>query len=95
MSEIKTKQEIIQYQPAGVCCKLMQIQVCDGVVEDAQFHGGCSGNLIGLRNLIKGMKIEDVIEKLKDTPCGPKSTSCPDQIAQCLMAYKNNQVESV
>ena len=48
------------------------------------------GNTLGLSNLIKGMKIKDVIEKLKGIPCGFKTTSCPDQIAQALKQFKEN-----
>ena len=45
------------------------------------------GNTLGLSNLIKGMKIKDVIEKLKGIPCGFKTTSCPDQLAKALEEY--------
>ena len=50
--------------------------------------GGCNGNLKGIRELIKGMKIDDVINKLKGITCGSKSTSCPDQLSRCLIEYK-------
>lgn len=80
---------VIEYQPQGVCCQLMQVQVSDdGIVENAEFFGGCNGNLQGIKALIKGMKIDDVIEKLQGTTCGGKITSCPDQLAQCLVSYK-------
>lgn len=82
---------VIEYQPQGVCCKVMQIQVSDdGLIENAEFFGGCNGNLQGIKALIKGMKIDDVIEKLQGTRCGGKLTSCPDQLAQCLIAYKSS-----
>lgn len=82
---------VIEYQPQGVCCKVMQIQVSDnGIVENAQFFGGCNGNLQGIQSLIKGMKVEDVIERLQGLSCGGKGTSCPDQLAQCLISYKSS-----
>ena len=84
--------EIMQYQTKGTCCKFMQVKINDGIVEDVDFMGGCSGNLQGIKSLIKGMKIDDVIDKLKGIPCGPKSTSCPDQLAQCLIQYKAKAV---
>ncbi len=80
--------EIIQYETSGTCCKLMQVALQDGKVIDAQFYGGCGGNLQGIRSLIIGMDIDDVITKLKGIQCGPKPTSCPDQLAQCLLEYK-------
>lgn len=79
---------IIQYQTKGTCCQMMQVKVQDGIVLDAEFFGGCNGNLKGIKSLIKGMKIEDVIERLEGITCGPKSTSCPDQLAKCLIEYK-------
>lgn len=82
--------EVLQYSPQGVCCKMMQIKVNNGIIEDVDFLGGCPGNLFGIKNLIRGMKIDDVIEKLHGIPCGDKSTSCPDQLAKCLIAYKTS-----
>ena len=82
--------EIIQYQPQGVCCKLMQIKVNNGIVEDVEFFGGCNGNLQGIKNLVKGMTIEEVIKKLEGIQCGGKPTSCPDQFAKCLLKYKQS-----
>ena len=83
--------KVIEYQPQGVCCQVMQIQVSDdGIVEDAKFFGGCNGNLQGISSLIKGMKIDDVIDKSQGTKCGGKMTSCPDQLAQCLIYYKTS-----
>lgn len=87
--------EVIQYQTTGVCCGIMQVKVCDEIVEDAEFHGGCSGNLNAIKSLIKGMKVDDVVEKLKGIKCGDKATSCPDQLAKCLLAYKNKKIKAV
>ena len=86
------KQEVLQYQPEGVCCQMMQVALEDNKIVDAAFFGGCNGNLSGIRELIKGMTIDDVIEKLGGIPCGPKSTSCPDQLARCLLEYKQKQM---
>lgn len=86
------KQEIIQYQPQGVCCQLMQVAIEDNKIVDADFFGGCNGNLQGIRKLIQGMDIDEVIDKLGGVMCGPKSTSCPDQLAACLIQYKQKQM---
>ncbi len=84
MSELQT----IQYKTSGTCCQLMQITVQDDKVMDAEFFGGCNGNLKGIKSLIKGMNVDEVIEKLQGITCGAKSTSCPDQLAHCLIEYK-------
>lgn len=88
-------EEIIQYETSGVCCAVMQVKVCDGVIKDAVFHGGCNGNLKGIRALITGMKIDDVISRLKGIECREKGTSCPDQLAKCLLAYKNKEIKAL
>jgi uncharacterized protein (TIGR03905 family) len=56
----------------------------DHTIEAVEVMGGCNGNLQGIGSLIKGMKAEDAIGKLKGIRCGTKSTSCPDQIAAAL-----------
>lgn len=81
-------ERVIQYETKGTCCKLMQIKLDDDVIVDANFMGGCNGNLQGLTNLIKGMKIDDVIDRLSGIKCGDKPTSCPDQLARCLSEFK-------
>ena len=37
-----------------------------------------------ISRLLKGMKAEDAIARMEGTTCGPRPTSCPDQIAQNL-----------
>lgn len=73
-----------QYVPQGVCSRLMEIDVEDGVVRDVCVTGGCNGNLKGICSLVKGMKVSDVVERLDGICCGAKGTSCPDQLAQAL-----------
>lgn len=80
--------KLIQYIPTNVCCKNMQILIEDGKIVQSIFIGGCNGNLRAISNFIKGMSIDEVIEKLKGIPCGSKNTSCPDQLAKCLLDYK-------
>ena len=81
--------ETIHYRPRGVCSQAMEIDVEDGVVLAFRSTGGCNGNLKGIGHLVRGMKIEDVIQRLEGTTCGFKSTSCPDQIARALKEYQN------
>lgn len=80
--------EVIQYRTTGTCCQLMQVKISDGIIEDVDFLGGCQGNLQGIKSLVKGMKLDDVIQKLQGIQCGAKPTSCPDQLAKCLCEYK-------
>ncbi|MCI1269446.1 MAG: TIGR03905 family TSCPD domain-containing protein [Ruminococcus sp.] len=73
-----------EYTPTGVCSRKIILDVEDGVVNDVEFIGGCNGNLKGIATLVKGMKTQDVIEKLQGIKCGMKSTSCPAQLALAL-----------
>lgn len=84
--------EIIQYQTTGTCCQMIQLAVKDGKVLDSEFFGGCNGNLKGIKSLIKGMNIDEVIERLQGITCGAKPTSCPDQLARCLIEYKQKNL---
>ena len=87
----------IQYQTQGTCCALMNVVIEDSnnTIYDVEFIGGCPGNLQGIRQLIKGMNINDVIEKLKGIKCASKETSCPDQLSQCLIEFKKQQTEKI
>ena len=70
------------FQPRGVCSREMQVELDDqGVIRALRATGGCSGNLQGIAALVKGMSAEEAIQRLKGIRCGPKSTSCPDQLA--------------
>lgn len=75
------------YKPTGVCSQEMIFDIEDGVIQDLQVIGGCNGNLKGISALLKGQKIQDVIERLEGIQCKMKPTSCPDQIAQALKSY--------
>ena len=78
------------YRPKGVCSNAIDVEVEDGIVKSVTFTGGCNGNLQGISSLVTGMKIEDVITKLKGIKCGFKNTSCPDQLACALQKILDN-----
>ena len=63
---------------------MITLEVEDGIITDCVFLGGCSGNTAGIASLVKGMKAEDAIARLKGIKCGFKPTSCPDQLARAL-----------
>ncbi|MBO4349470.1 MAG: TIGR03905 family TSCPD domain-containing protein [Proteobacteria bacterium] len=85
----------IEYEPQGVCSKYMSFEIEDGIIKSFSVIGGCRGNLQGIKALIEGMKVEDVIQKLEGIRCGSKGSSCPDQIAKALKSMNNGGVESV
>ena len=79
----------ITYQTEGTCSKLIDLNVDDdNTVHNVRFVGGCNGNLKGIGQLVEGMKVDDVIARLKGTTCGIKPTSCPDQLSRALEQAK-------
>ncbi|HWR43837.1 TIGR03905 family TSCPD domain-containing protein [Sporomusa sp.] len=76
------------YTTSGVCAKKIEFMVEDGIVTKIEFQSGCSGNLQGVSRLAEGMKVEDVINKLKGIKCGDKNSSCPDQLARALAEFQ-------
>lgn len=72
------------YKPTGVCSQAIDIELDGDIIQSVSFTGGCNGNLQGIASLVKGMKAQDAIEKLRGIKCGFKSTSCPDQLAKAL-----------
>lgn len=74
----------LDYKTRGVCSRMIHIEVEDGVITDARFLGGCNGNTQGVAALVKGMSVEDAIERLTGIDCNGRGTSCPDQLANAL-----------
>lgn len=75
-----------KYIPRGICASMIEVTVENGLVQDVQIIGGCDGNHKGLISLVKGMKVEDVVDRLQGITCGRRSTSCPDQLSKALQA---------
>lgn len=83
--------EHITYEPKGVCSRKINILVEDGIIREASFVGGCSGNTQGLCALLTGMSVEEAIKRLEGIKCGPRPTSCPDQLSRALKEYMENK----
>ena len=83
--------EKFEYIPIGVCSSKMIFEIDNDTIIDAKIIGGCPGNGLAVRALVKNQKIDDVIEKLNGIKCGFKSTSCPDQLSKALIKYKEKR----
>ena len=73
-----------EYKTKGTCSQRIFFDIEDGKVKNVQFVGGCNGNLKGIGALIEGMDVQEAISRLEGITCGPKATSCPDQLAKAL-----------
>lgn len=76
------------YKPSGVCSRNFTFDIENDIIKDIKITGGCDGNLKGIINLLKGMDVDSVINKLEGIKCGLKGTSCPDQISKALKSFK-------
>lgn len=72
------------YIPKGVCSRKIDFEIENGIITAVKFTGGCGGNTQGVAALCIGRTPEDVIKTIEGIKCGPKPTSCPDQLAQAL-----------
>ena len=54
----------MDYKTHGVCSSMIHVELDGDKIKDVDFVGGCNGNLQGISSLVKGMKVEDAIERL-------------------------------
>ena len=76
-----------QYKTKGTCSTAIHIDFEGDIVKAVRFTNGCSGNTQGVARLAAGRTIDELIETLSGIECR-NGTSCPDQLAQALKAYK-------
>lgn len=78
------------YKTKGVCATEIHIEVKNNIIENVNFVRGCAGNLLGISSLVKGMNVDEAINKVRGIECGNKTTSCPDQLSKALEEYKKS-----
>ena len=74
----------MEYRTKGVCSRMIKLELDGDTIRSVEFVGGCSGNTQGVARLVEGMKVDDAIARIEGLKCGPRPTSCPDQLAQAL-----------
>ena len=77
------------YKPIGVCSREMKISYEGDTIVNVEVVCGCNVNLQVLSSLVKGMKLQDAIERLEGIKCGMKNTSCPDQMSKAFKEIVN------
>lgn len=75
------------YTPRGVCSRAIHIDLTDDgtTIEAVSFEGGCNGNLKAVSKLVAGHSVDEIAGILAGNTCGPRPTSCADQLARALM----------
>ena len=80
------------YRTSGTCSREIIYDVdANGILTNVKFVNGCSGNTQGISRLAVGCHVDEVIEKLSGIQCR-NGTSCPDQLARALKAYKSENM---
>lgn len=70
------------FRPRGVCSQMIHIGLSDdgNTIEQVSFEGGCNGNLKAVSKLVAGHSVDEVVDILAGNTCGPRRTSCADQL---------------
>ena len=76
----------LDYRPQRVCPRNIHVEISDDgtTIERVEFDGGCNGNGKAVAKLVKGQKVDDVVELLAGNTCGRRGTSCADQMTIAL-----------
>lgn len=83
---------MFRYEPKGVCCETIDVEIEGGVVKHVKIYGGCDGNLNAICKLVAGQKIDRVAKLLEGGTCHRhKDTSCADQMVKALRAAQAEQ----
>lgn len=74
------------FSPRGVCSRAIHIDLADDgkTIENVSFEGGCNGNLKAIGRLVQGKSADEIAEVLAGNTCGPRPTSCADQLSKAL-----------
>ncbi len=78
------------FTPRGVCSTNIHVCLSDdgSTIENVEFTRGCNGNLKAIAKLVAGMPTDKVVDLLQGNCCGPRPTSCADQLTLALREAK-------
>ena len=77
------------YKTQIVCAQIISFDIDDDVISNIEFLGGCNGNLKAIAKLVDGWTVDKIEEYLRGNTCGPRPTSCADQLAKAVRAAYN------
>jgi uncharacterized protein (TIGR03905 family) len=72
------------YKTSGTCSSNISFDIEDGIITNLVFTGGCNGNLKAISKLCEGKKADEIAKILRGNTCGPRATSCADQLARAI-----------
>lgn len=72
------------YKTKGTCSTQIDLDINGNIITNVKFYGGCNGNLQAIPILVDGMTVEEIEAKCSNIHCGPRPTSCADQLAHAV-----------
>ena len=82
------------YNTKGTCSRQIIFDVDEeNKVHNVKFIGGCGGNLQGISRLVEGKTLVEIESTLKGIKCR-NNTSCPDQLASAVRAYRDREAKA-
>lgn len=76
----------VTYNTKGTCARVIDFDLDENnIIHNLVFTGGCNGNLKAISKLLEGQDAQTAANILKGNTCGPRSTSCADQLSQALI----------
>lgn len=73
------------FKTTGTCSKVITFDYENGKMYNLKFEGGCPGNLKAIGRLCEGRDLKEIANLLIGNTCGPRKTSCADQLAKAIM----------
>jgi len=74
------------YKTQGTCSQMISFDIDGDVISNVSFMGGCNGNLKAISKIVDGWTVDQIESKLLGNTCGPRKTSCADQLAKAVRA---------
>ena len=79
------------YKTQGTCSTQIDFDIEDKKIKNVVFIGGCNGNLKAVSKLVEGKNAQEIADLLKGNTCGPKPTSCADQLSKAIIEALRNE----
>ncbi len=70
-----------EYKTEYTCSREISFDLDGDRVTNIRFVGGCNGNLKAISKLVDGWTVDKIEQYLRGNTCGPRPTSCADQLA--------------
>ena len=81
----------VEYKTCGTCSTQINFVITDdNKIHDLKFTRGCNGNLKAIGKLCEGQDAITIRDLLAGNTCGPRNTSCADQLSKAITQALEN-----